>query len=160
MSSLGYDLFVRERRKALGEGEEEPDWEDEWDDLILREQSEYLARAQEMAAAKAAKAAAAALPAEVKPPKPSPVLARAPSDDQATAGVKRKDSDSPKPSGSTSGSWKIPKMKAKEEAGASWKSAPPKSGLSAPPTSLGTKKPLAGQPQARRPAAERPRTPP
>ena len=60
MSSLGYNLFVRERRKALGEDEEEPDWEDEWDDLTIREQSEYLARAQEKAAAKAAKAAASA----------------------------------------------------------------------------------------------------
>lgn len=39
-----FDLFVRERRAQLGAGEEEPDWEDEWDDLTMREQSEFLAR--------------------------------------------------------------------------------------------------------------------
>lgn len=49
MSAAGFRLFVSERSKLVGAGEEAPDWEEEWDDLTIREQSEYVAMAQRQA---------------------------------------------------------------------------------------------------------------
>ena len=37
--SEGFRLFVESRRGLLGEGDDEPDWEDEWEDLTLVQQA-------------------------------------------------------------------------------------------------------------------------
>ena len=43
--ATGLAVFIAEKRAELAPGAEELDWEDEWDDLTLQQQTPYIERA-------------------------------------------------------------------------------------------------------------------